>query len=81
MLHLTSAMFKNEFARAQKTNIISRTINKLEESCKDEAQMAGENGYSTIVVGDFNLQPFSDGVIGAYGFNKENENGIGFMEI
>lgn len=69
VLHLTSAMFKNEFARAQKTNIISRTINKLEESCKDEAQKAGESDYSTIVVGDFNLQPFSDGVIGAYGFN------------
>ena len=69
VLHLTSAMFKNESSRAQKVNIISSTINKLEESCNDEAQKAGENNYHTIVVGDFNLQPFSDGIIGVYGFN------------
>lgn len=69
VLHLTSAMFKNESARAQKTNIISREINKLEELCKEEAKKAGENDYGTIVAGDFNLQPFSDGIIGVYGFN------------
>lgn len=69
VLHLTSAMFKNEFARAQKANLLSRTIDKLEESCNVEAKRKGEKKYSTVVVGDFNLHPFSDGIIGVYGFN------------
>lgn len=68
-LHLTSAMFKDEFARAQRAGILNNMINKLEESCNDEAAKANENSYDTIIVGDFNLQPFSNGIIGAYGFN------------
>lgn len=68
-LHLTSAMFKDESARAQRAGILNNIINKLEESCNDEAFKANENSYHTIIVGDFNLQPFSNGIIGAYGFN------------
>lgn len=69
VVHLTSAMRRSEYARNQRANDISKTIEKLEESCNAEAQKEGKEKYSTIIVGDFNLHPFSAGIIGMHGFN------------
>ncbi len=49
VVHLTSAMRRSEYARNQRANDISKTIE--------------------IIVGDFNLHPFSAGIIGMHGFN------------
>lgn len=68
-VHFTSAMFRSELARNQRANDLSRAIEKLEEVCNTEALSAGEKTYSTIVAGDFNLQPFSTGIIGMHGFH------------
>lgn len=62
--HFMSAMYKSELARAQKVNELSREISKLEEICGREHKK-----YHTIIVGDFNLQPFSDGIISVHDFN------------
>ncbi|MCI9199938.1 MAG: hypothetical protein HFI03_05820 [Lachnospiraceae bacterium] len=69
MVHLTSAMYCGEFGRNQRANDLSKTISKLEEFCNIEAEKAGEEKYDTIVAGDFNLHPFSAGMIGMHGFN------------
>ena len=63
VLHLDSAMYKDEYARSQKATNISQILRKTEES------MFKNQEYKTITIGDFNLQPYSQGVIGYYGFN------------
>lgn len=63
VLHLDSAMYKDEYARSQKATNISQILRKTEES------MFKNEEYKTITIGDFNLQPYSQGVIGYYGFN------------
>ena len=63
VLHLDSAMYKDESARSQKATYISQILRKTEES------MFKNQEYKTITIGDFNLQPYSQGVIGYYGFN------------
>ena len=63
VLHLDSAMYKDEYARSQKGTNISQILRKTEES------MFKNEEYKTITIGDFNLQPYSQGVIGYYGFN------------
>ncbi|MEY8337151.1 hypothetical protein AALB16_03845 [Lachnospiraceae bacterium 62-35] len=67
--HLTSAMFSSETARNQRANDLAKTIEKIEEFCNAEAEKEGKERYSTIIVGDFNLHPFSAGMIGMHGFN------------
>lgn len=68
-LHLTSALHCSESARSYMAGDTARTIEKLEESCNMEAEKEGERRYGAVVVGDFNLHPFSAGVIGAHGFH------------
>lgn len=67
--HFSSAMFASESARSQRANDLCRVIQKLETICNIEAAKTGESTYNTVIVGDFNLQPFSDGIIGMHGFN------------
>lgn len=67
--HLISAMSRSEAARNQRANDLSRTIAKLEEACNKEIEREGKQYYNTIVVGDFNLHPFSSGIVGMHGFH------------
>ncbi|WP_099468205.1 endonuclease/exonuclease/phosphatase family protein [Konateibacter massiliensis] len=67
--HFPSAMFKDEWARSQNAYELSKSIEILEQNCNNEEMQLHESEYSMLVVGDFNLQPFSDGVVSAYGFN------------
>ena len=66
-VHLRSAMYLSEFARGGRASKLSNFIEKQEEICNNERD-ALEAEYHTIVVGDFNLHPFSEGIIGCYGF-------------
>ncbi len=67
--HLVSAMFRGESARAQRAGDLSRVIGKIEENCNKELKKKGEECCSLVVVGDFNLQPFSSGIVGMHGFH------------
>jgi len=67
--HFTSPMYKGESARVQRANTLYRTIEKMESACNEVETQTGKRKYNSIVVGDFNLQPFSDGIIGIHGFN------------
>jgi hypothetical protein len=63
VLHLDSAMFKDEDARSRRAISLSNVMRRVEEISfkKDD--------YRSIVVGDFNLQPYSAGIAGIDGFN------------
>lgn len=61
-VHLLSPLFKEEQARNDIVTELSRDIEKLE---KDKL---GEQGCS-IVVGDFNLQPYAHGMVSKQGLN------------
>ena len=63
VIHLSSAMYKGEEARNERAKNISKLLEKIEE------ETFNDNSYKSIVVGDFNLHPFSTGIIGAHGFN------------
>ncbi|MCW6088166.1 endonuclease/exonuclease/phosphatase family protein [Clostridium sporogenes] len=63
VVHLASAMYKDEEARNNRASSLSRIFEKI------EAEVFGETDYKSIVIGDFNLNPFATGIIGAYGFN------------
>lgn len=68
-VHLTSALRYSETARNQRAAELSGIFGKLEEVCNLEAEKEGKSRYDTIIAGDFNLHPFSTGVIGMHGFN------------
>ena len=63
VLHLESALHKEESARNNKAARISRQIEKIEDEVYGETERKG------IVIGDFNLQPYSDGIAGIFSFN------------
>lgn len=63
VVHLLSAMYKNENARDSRAQSLSKVFNKIEE------EIFKESSYKSIVIGDFNLHPFSSGIIGINGFN------------
>lgn len=63
ILHLESALYLDESARSSKASSISDVLRKIEETIFKDQE------YKTITVGDFNLQPYSQGVAGYYGFN------------
>lgn len=67
--HLSSAMYLSESARSQRAGDLSRIFMKIEHECNKEAPKQAEETYSAVVVGDFNLHPFSDGIIGMHGFH------------
>lgn len=63
VVHLCSALYSEENIRDREAENISRIFKKVEE------ELFGEECYRSIVVGDFNLQPYSEGIIGVNGFN------------
>lgn len=65
IVHLTSAVHKEESARNDRLLRISGDIENLE---KEESKEL-EDLISSVVVGDFNLHPYSRGIIGAGGLN------------
>lgn len=69
VVHLDSAMYLSETARNLRASELSRMIEKIENNCRDEEYAIEAKEYKTIIVGDFNLQPFSAGIIGKHGFN------------
>lgn len=67
--HLSSAMYCSELARNQRACELAKIIEKLEETCNMEAKREGMQRYGTIVAGDFNLHPFSAGIVSVHGFH------------
>lgn len=63
VVHLSSAMYLEEAARDQRAMNISRVLRKIEEGVFVDTE------YKSIVVGDFNLQPYSLGISSVHGFN------------
>ena len=63
IVHLTSAMYKDKNARNRRADNVSDVIRKIEED------LFRADVYKSIVVGDFNLQPYSQGIAGVFGFN------------
>lgn len=63
IVHLTSAMYKDESARNRRADNVSDLFRKIEEG------VFHEDEFKSIIVGDFNLQPYSQGVAGVFGFN------------
>lgn len=63
ILHLPSAMHLEECARNRIAENISRILQKIEE------ELFASKTFKSIIVGDFNLQPYSEGVAGVDGFN------------
>ena len=66
-VHFSSAMYKSEESRGRRADDLARFIEKQEEDC-NKGRGISEGEYQTIVVGDFNLHPFSSGIIGCHGF-------------
>lgn len=63
VLHFPSAMYQDEGRRSAFAQNINQQLVRLEEEAFDN------NEYKSIVIGDFNLQPFSFGVSDALAFN------------
>jgi len=63
VVHLPSGMYKEEVARSNYAINISKLMSKLEEKQFNNCV------YKSIVIGDFNLQPYSQGIMGIHGFN------------
>lgn len=63
VVHLSSPMYLEENARDQRAVNISRVLRKIEEG------VFADSECKSIVVGDFNLQPYSLGISSVHGFN------------
>ena len=63
VVHLPSAMYRDEQARSRFAISLSEVMRKIEKETFEEKE------YKSIVVGDFNLQPYSVGIAGTDGFN------------
>lgn len=63
VVHLPSPLNLEENARNDKAINISRILGKIEKD------LYGSNEWRTLIIGDFNLQPYSRGISGVYGFN------------
>ncbi len=63
VVHLLSKMNKSDEAQYNRAYNISRELNKYEQ------ELFGEKERRTIVVGDFNMQPYESGICSGYGFN------------
>lgn len=63
VVHLLSKMSKSNEAQYNRANDIAREIEKYEE------EIFGNITKKTIVVGDFNMQPYEAGICSGYGFN------------
>ena len=69
VVHLSSPMYSDEKKRNWQASVLSQDFRKLEEECNEERRKQKLPLYDTIIAGDFNLHPFSDGIISMYGFN------------
>lgn len=63
VVHLHSSLHLAESARYDKILNVSRVLKKIEDD------LFRNEEYKSMIVGDFNLQPYSRGVSGIYGFN------------
>lgn len=63
VLHLDSGLYKEENARNKRAERISKQIEKI------EYEVYGDDERKGIVIGDFNLQPYSDGIMNVFSFN------------
>lgn len=63
VVHLHSPTNLEESARYDKVLNVRRVLGKIEDDLYRNEE------YKSIIVGDFNLQPYSRGVSGIYGFN------------
>ena len=69
VVHLDSALHKDERARNARVQGLSSQLRQFEERCNEEQREKILPCYEAIVVGDFNLHPFSEGIVGMHGFN------------
>lgn len=63
VVHLLSKMNKSNEVQYNRAYNIARELNKYEQ------ELFGGNERRTIVVGDFNMQPYESGICSGYGFN------------
>lgn len=63
ILHLCNGMYKEESARNFRASLICQQIEKIED------EVYGERERKGLVIGDFNLQPYSYGIAGVLSFN------------
>ena len=63
VVHLSSPMFMEECARDVRAINVSRVLLKMEQDIFKDSE------FRSIIVGDFNLQPYSQGISSVYGFN------------
>lgn len=63
VVHLKSSMYCEESARDQRAINISNILRRREEDFFKDSE------YKSVIVGDFNLQPYSNGILSAHGFN------------
>ena len=63
VVHLLSKKTKSNEAQYNRANDIARELNKYEQ------EFFENNKKRTIIVGDFNMQPYEAGICSGYGFN------------
>ncbi|MCI5583498.1 MAG: hypothetical protein MR357_07275 [Anaeroplasma sp.] len=63
VVHLLGKLNKSGEAQYNRAGNIARELSKYEQ------EIFGNNERRTIIVGDFNMQPYESGVCGGYGFN------------
>lgn len=63
VVHLSSPMYLEESARNIRAINVSQVLRKIEE------MIFGDSEYKSIIIGDFNLQPYSQGLSSVHGFN------------
>ena len=63
VVNLSSPMYLEESARDIRAMNISQVLRKLDEGIFESSE------YKSIIVGDFNLQPYSQGISSVHGFN------------
>lgn len=63
IVHFPSPLHLEECARDMRAINISQVLRKIEEETFQESE------YKSIIVGDFNLQPYSQGIASVHGFN------------
>lgn len=63
VVHLLSKKTKSNEAQYNRANDIARELNKYEQ------EFFENNEKRTIIVGDFNMQPYEAGICSGYGFN------------
>ncbi len=60
MVHFGSKLHKSDASQTLAAPVFSQLVKNLEKKTKHDR---------TIIVGDFNMNPFEDGIVGAEGLN------------